>query len=108
MTTRRLWWATLVPSSPRYLDWYTILDSDNVPLLYPGAAPAKLGEQPDKIDVFQIDLSKMTEPQIDRLVRHVMNRFRAPEAAVRDAILQDGFPIRAVDVSLAFDMRAFA
>lgn len=102
---RRLWWATLFSGSPRYTDWRRILGSDDVPLMSAGSGNATLGNE--SVEVYLLDLSQLSPEQFDRLVMFVANKFRATPAEMRDGIMQEGFPIRAADVTVAFDMRAF-
>lgn len=102
---RRLWWARLAASSPRYADWYAILESDEVPLTSAGVVAATLlGE--GREEVYLLDLEQLNEQQSERLVAALAKKFRASADEVRDGILQDGMPIRAADVYLAFDARA--
>lgn len=103
---RRLWWATLYSGSPRYADWHAILGTDDVPLLYPGSGTTELiGE--GKHEVYLLDLSALSEQQMDRLVAFVAKKFRAGQEEVRDGIMREGFPVRAADVTVCFDIGAF-
>jgi hypothetical protein len=71
-----------------------------------------LGVVPDKtsplIEVYILDLKQLTSEQTDRLVAAMAIKFKTTEEAVRDGIMHDGFPVRAVDVTVCFDGRAFA
>ncbi len=106
MANRRLWWASLSSASPRYNDWFSILGSNDVPLLHPGSGETELiGE--GKHEVYLLDLSALTEQQMDRLVAFVAKKFRATPQEVRDGIMREGFPVRAADVYICFDLRTF-
>jgi len=107
VSTRRLWWANLHHTSPRYEEWLAILGTDDVPLLHPGIVHGSLGHEEGKCDVYLLDLTRLTKEQMDRLVAFVAKKFGAPEEEVCDEILRQGFPIRAADVSICFDVRAF-
>jgi hypothetical protein len=102
----KLWDAHLFPQSPRYAEWYHVLDTNEVPLLRPMPIRATLGEQSES--VYLVDLKRLSPEQRSRLIRHVAHRFGAPEAEVAEQLDRDGhFPIREADVTVAFSLRAF-
>lgn len=106
--SRRLWWAHLSKSSPRYQLWREILDSDDVPLQRPVAEPALLGEDAKQpTEIYRLDLSKFTTAQLDRLVAQMAKKFDLSESEASAELASNGFPIRAEDVFAAFDLRAF-
>jgi hypothetical protein len=103
---RELWWARLVSTSPRYADWFSILGTDNVPLRSPGEGETVfIGE--GKVQAYVLDLDKLSEDQFDKLITFVAKKFRADREVVRKEVQRDGFPIRAEDVTISYDMRAF-
>lgn len=102
---RELWWASLNTGSPRYADWHGILDSDRVPLKSPGSGQTRLGEE--VTEVYLLDLAALDEPAKERLCDFLAKKFNATAAQARAGIEQDGMPIRAEDVTVCFDMRAF-
>jgi hypothetical protein len=107
----RLWWATLDPTSPRYETWRAILGSQQIPLKSPAPAKADLGQPKVKeknVQVYQLDAQALTEEQRDRLIAFCCEKFKVPDREVIETVARDGFPVRAEDVIVAFDMRAFA
>jgi hypothetical protein len=104
--SRELWWARLVSTSPRYADWFGILGTDKVPLRSPAEGETEfVGE--GKFNVYVLDLDKLSEEQFDRLTSFVARKFKADLEVVRQEVRRDGFPIRAEDVCISYDMRAF-
>lgn len=101
----KLWWAKLCTSSPRYQDWYGILQSDDVPLKSPGSGPTMLGTE--KVEVHLLDLQKLTFEQKERLICFICEKFKEERSVVAAEIEREGFPIRVEDVAVFFDMRAF-
>lgn len=105
MSARKLWWARLRSSSPRYGVWRDILGTDEVPVKSPQIVRAELGKQPD--DVYELDLAQLNAEQRRRLVDFIVRKFGESRAEVERELDFTGFPIREADVSVAFDMRAF-
>lgn len=103
--TRKLWTATLVPSSPRYQDWRAILGSDEVPIANPKPFATQLG--PDLVEVHTLDMSRITRDQFGRLVDVIVERFGVKGREAVRTLESDGFPIRAADVSVTYELRAF-
>jgi len=104
--SRELWWARLSSSSPRYADWFTILGTDKVPLRCPVEGETEfLGE--GKVQAHTLKIEELDEEQFARLVAFVVKKFGAPPAEVQEEIRKNGFPIRAEDVAVFFDTRAF-
>jgi hypothetical protein len=103
--SRELWWARLVSNSPRYSKWRYILESDDVPLKAPGSFQAALNGIPT--ECYALDLEKLTPEQHSRLVEWISKQFSVPVEEVRESLPTEGFPIRAEDVSVAYDLRAF-
>lgn len=103
---RELWWASLNQQSPRYRDWYGILEDDRVPLLSPWSASARLGEE--TCDVYALDWQNLDEGQSERLLDFLAKKFVANKEEIVKDFDRDGFmPIRATDVTVFYDMRAF-
>lgn len=106
--SRRLWWAHLSQSSPRYQLWREVLESDDVPLQRPVSELAFLGDDTkNAAEIYQLDLSKFTAQQLERLTQQIAKKFGVPESEVSAELAANGFPIRAEDVFVAFDLRAF-
>ena len=106
MMDRRLWWARLSANSPRYQAWRAILESDDVPLISPASGQAKLGNENDEIHL--LDVKQLSSDQLERLVEMVARKFNDSPVDIRQGIERDGtFPIRASDVWVTFDARAF-
>ena len=108
-----LWSAILNPRGPNYATWKYVLDSERVPLKSPHPVTAELGGNArvvaeGNVEVYLLDLHAMTLAQRARLVGFIANKFDAPIYEVEAEIAAKGFPIRAVDVIVSFDMRAFA
>jgi hypothetical protein len=108
--TARLWWANLDHSSPRYAEWYRILETDDVPLLSPMPVAATLGQLgPCEVcQVYLLDFSRLSQAQTERLVASVAKKFDVTEELVASQIICQGFPVRAIDVVIGYNMRAFA
>jgi hypothetical protein len=104
-TNNKLFWATLVESSPRFAQWREVLGSTDVPIKSPISSFAELADGRD--DVYEIDLESLDQEQLTRLVDFVVKRFGADSDLVRSTILDEGFPIRASDVIVAMSLRAF-
>jgi len=103
---RELWWARLDSNSPRYADWKRILGTDKVPLLSPGSGQTKLGEE--TAEVYLLNWPGLDTEQQSRLLDFLAKKFDSPIEPIKADLDRDGhFPIRAADVSVAFDMRAF-
>ncbi len=103
---RKLWWASLNSSSPRYADWKAILGTDSVPLLSPGSAEAQLGEE--TCEVYALDWQNLDGEQSQRLIDFLSKKFSADPKEIESDLDRDGhMPIRAADVTVCYDMRAF-
>ena len=102
---RELWWATLDSHSPRYADWLRILGTDKVPLLSLGSGQTKLGEETE--EVYLLNWPGLDEGQKSRLLDFLAKKFSANLDEIRSDLDKNGFPIRASDVTVCFDMRAF-
>ncbi len=102
---RELWWATLNERSERYSIWRHVLGSDKVPLASPASARASLAGV--ETEVYPLDLKALKPDQIVRLQTWVSERFKVSMDEAAGELLQNGFPIRAEDVIVAFDLRAF-
>lgn len=108
-----MWSAILNPRGPNYASWKHVLDSERVPLKSPHSVSADLGDgvrvvPENSVEVYLLNLQAMTLGQRARLVGFVAKKFDCPVSEVEAEIAAKGFPIRAVDVIVSFDMRAFA
>jgi hypothetical protein len=103
---RELWWASLNKQSPRYAEWLKILETDRVSLLSPWPAQAKLGDE--TTDVYALDWQDLDGEQSQRLLEVVAAKFGVETKEVEADLDRDGhFPIRAQDVTVFYDVRAF-
>jgi hypothetical protein len=101
-----LWHATLNPASPRYKDWLEILGTDRVELLHPKTIQTKLGEE--EAEVYVLDWLNLEGEASQRLLDFLARKFNAEKAVIEKNLDEDGvFPIRAQDVIVSFDLRAF-
>jgi hypothetical protein len=106
MSENRLWWAHLCEGSPRYQEWKKILGSNDVPLKSAASGHTQLGPE-EKVEVYEVAISKLDAGQRQRLVDFIQERFRETREAVEQNLDEEGFPIRAEDVLVAFSLRAF-
>jgi hypothetical protein len=102
------WSATLNPCGPNYEHWHHVLCSDSVPLTSSASVRANLGDKERDVEVYMLNLRALTLKQRARLVSFVAQRFNARIDQVEEEVDRAGFPIRAEDVIVHFDMRAFA
>lgn len=104
--TVELYSAILNPRGPNYQTWHDIFGSDRVPLKSPHSGLTQLGPEKD-VEVYLLDLRALTLGQRARLLNSIAQRFRTPVYEVEAEIARSGFPIRAADVIVSFDARAF-
>lgn len=102
-----LYTAILNPRGPNYEHWSRIFAHNPVPLESAGPIKVTLGEEKD-VEVYRLNLRAMTLHQRARLLGFIAQQFGVTVAEVEAQIQRDGFPIRAVDVIVSYDMRAFA
>src|SRR5690242_7570181 len=100
--SRKLWWARLVSTSPRYSKWHYILGSEEVPLKAPGSFQALINGNPT--ECYALDLENLTAEQHGRLVEWISKQFSVPAEEVKRDLPAEGFPIRSEDVFVAFDL----
>lgn len=106
MSITELWRASLNPSSPRYVEWRKIFDTDEIPITSPFPIKAKLGEEEDMIHA--IDWRMLDGLTSERLIEYIANKFAVTPAEVEKQIDEDAhFPIRASDVIISMSPRAF-
>lgn len=98
--------AVLDPRGPNYAEWFRIFAHNAVPLVSPEKSRAPMGAEKD-VEVYLLNLKGMTLHQRARLLGFIANKFEVPIFEVQKQIERDGFPIRANDVILSYDMRAF-
>src|SRR5262245_5090299 len=99
------WTCHLIQSSPRYENWREILQSDEAPIISPTPIKAALGAE--MADVFRLNIAKLSADQRERLIDFIVDKFGVARATAQSEIETSGFPIRAADVSVAFDHRFF-
>jgi hypothetical protein len=102
-----LWSAILDHDGPNYVTWYEIFGSGRVPLKSPRSAQATLGEETN-VEVYLLNVAALTLIQRARLMAVVAQKFGVPIYEVEAEIAKRGFPIRAEDVIVSVDLRAFA
>ena len=100
------WTCHLMRSSPRYEKWREILQSDEAPIISPTPIKALLGAE--MVDVFRLNIAKLTAEQKARLIVFIVNKFGVMYSTAQAEIETNGFPIRAADVVVAFDHRFFS
>ena len=106
VSTTELWRAVLNPSSPRYLEWRKVFDTDEVPLLSPFPIKANLNNELTMIHA--IDWNLLDGETSNRLVAYIAQKFGVTEEAVQKQIEDDAhFPIRAADVLVTMSPKSF-
>lgn len=96
--------ASLRPESPRAADWERVFGDTTIPLASPLPVRASLpiGDR----DVYLVDVPKLDEGQVERLVGHLSAKFGLSRSEVREGLLHgEGLPILAEDVVVSFDVR---
>ena len=101
-----LWHATLNPRGPHYSEWVDIFGVMRVPLKSPNPVLAGLGPEKN-VEVYLLDIPALTIDQRARLLFSIAKRFNAPIYEVEAEVARSGFLIRAADVIVSYDMRAF-
>lgn len=98
--------ATILDSSPRAAAWRKIFGGGTVPII--GFLPmrASLPGKPD-VEVYQLDLSKLSTEQLNRLAEHLSETFKVPREELEREILLAGVPILAEDVAVGVPLRFF-
>jgi len=104
------WDCHLMKSSPRYEEWRAILGTDEVPIISPTPASAILGTE--MAEVYKLDIAKLALDQKSLLIDFCIRRFGSnvtadQRAEIERELNEVGFPIRAEDVTVAFDHRFF-
>jgi hypothetical protein len=104
--TRKLWSAALRPSSPRYEQWHKILGSNDVPITNPNPFATQLGPEGLQ-EVHTLDIDRFDRAQMQRLIDLMVDHFSLKPHEARRILETDGFPIRAADVLVSYELRAF-
>lgn len=104
--TVELWQAILNPRGPHYESWHQVFGESHIPLKSCKPSLATLGEE-SNVEVYLLDLSALTLPQRSHLLGIVAKKFGVPIYEVEAEINRNGFPIRAADLIVRYDMRAF-
>jgi hypothetical protein len=102
---KRSWTATLRASSPRYDEWAKILGGPEVPITNPKPMAVHFG--PDLTEAYMLDLDRLEFKQRERLKQFVADRLGVRLREVDQLLDHDGFPIRAEDVLVSYQLRAF-
>src|SRR5262249_38859137 len=102
----KAWTCHLLKSSPRYHTLRAILNSDEVPIKNPIEHEAQLGDS-ERALVHALDIKASSADQTDRLIDFIIEKLGADIAEINHRLDTEGFPIRAEDVSVAFDARYF-
>jgi hypothetical protein len=107
-----LYSATLNPRGPNYRTWRELLGSDSVPLKSPASQLADFGPPENlaekNVEVYLLDIKALTLRQRHKLLLWNSQKFGKPIYEINYQLETAGFPIRAADVLLIFDRRAFA
>jgi hypothetical protein len=102
----QLWKAVLNPSSPRYIEWRKIFESDEIPLISPVSFVAILGNERDTVHL--INWHDVVGDESDRMVIYFAEKYKMSHAQVEKEFDNTGHvPIRASDVIISYSMRAF-
>lgn len=101
------WDCHLLTSSPRYEKWREILGSDEAPIKSPALRMADFGDEEKDVEVYELELSKLSADQRSRLIDFIVERFGEKRETVERELDSVGFPIRSADVVVAFDHRFF-
>jgi len=107
-----LWSAILNPRGPNYANWLEILGNTRVPLRSPTSVKAELGgddrfHSEKDVECYLLNVGALTLSQRARLVGFLAKKFGTPIYEIEAEINRVGFPIRAADVLVAIDARAF-
>ena len=106
MSQHQLWKATLNPSSPRYLEWRKIFESDDIPLINPLVFEAILGNERDKSHL--LDWHNIIGDESDRLLDYFAKKYKVRTEELEKEFDNTGhIPIRASDVIISYSVRAF-
>jgi hypothetical protein len=101
-----LYCAILRPSSPNFEQWNQLLGSHRVPLESPHPKLVTIGEEKD-VEVYFLNLKAMTLRQRANLLGHLARKFGSTIDEVEEQLRTVGMPIRASDVIVSYNMRAF-
>lgn len=101
-----LYSAILNPSGPNFKNWMEVLGSNKVPLESPQLHHAQLGKEKN-VEVYKLNLQAMTLRQRANLLARIARNEGVTIEAVEAALQEDGMPIRAADVIVSMDVRAF-
>ena len=104
MTT--LYSAILNSSGPNFEEWNQVLGSHRVPLESPETHRATFGDG-DECDVYFLALKVLTLRQRATLTAHMARKNRITIDEAERHLQIGGMPIRAADVIVSFDVRAF-
>src|SRR5260370_31177823 len=101
-----LYSAILNPHGPNYASWHAIFGDSQVLLKSAAPIKAELGAEKD-VEVYLLNLAAMTLRVRPRLLGTLAQKFGCPVYEVEQELNKNGLPIRAEDVIVSVDMRAF-
>ena len=101
-----LYSAILNPSGPNFEEWNQVLASHRVPLESPETRLLSLDGEKD-VEVYMVALKALTLRQRANLSAQIARKSRQTIDDVENVLALYGMPIRAADVIVSFDMRAF-
>jgi hypothetical protein len=91
--------------SPRAKVWRVVLGSETAPIKSPVTTRVGIRDVDTK-ECYLLDLDKLDEAQVERLVQHLSSNFATPIDEVRKQLAKDKLvPILAEDVTITFDGR---
>ena len=92
--------ATLNRSNPdRYQEWLEFFGTDQVCILSPFPARANLPGHPNSL-IYLIDLDQLKPEILDRLIKHLMQKFYVDQVEAEREIRTKGIPILDEDCSI--------
>jgi hypothetical protein len=103
----RLPTATIAADSPRAERFIAVFGSRTVPIISPLPHRSLAPGYPDGVEMLRVDVSRLTEEQMERAIQNAAERFNLPVEDVRADFLdpEHGLPILREDMFIAFDAR---
>lgn len=98
--------AILNPSGPNFEEWNTVLASHRVPLESPETRLITLDGEKD-VEVYMVALKALKLRQRANLTAQIARKSRTTIDEVENVLAIYGMPIRAADVIVNLNMRAF-
>ena len=75
------WKCHLLQSSERYENWRKILGSDEAPIISPNPIKGIFGAE--VVDIFRLNIAKLSADQRERLIDFIVEKFGAPRATAQ-------------------------